>query len=151
MVFLDCGGLLDLRELIVDVLVFGWSKADQQPTLELSPRRDSLCVLKPIVPLYWISLKVDDSDVHHGSLWCLVIAEVAFFTRNPSRRVSVFPSREVHPHALVGISGRNGDGSRMQFRVDNLRFRLLLVLRFKGAMEARKDFSGSGLRLGKKV
>ncbi|RRT68996.1 hypothetical protein B296_00006977 [Ensete ventricosum] len=138
MVFLDCGGLLDLHELIVDVLVFGWSKADQQPTLELSPRRDSFCVLKPIVPLYCISLKVDDSDVHHGSFWCLVIAEVAFFARNPSRR-------------LVGISGRNGDGSRMQFRVDNLRFRLLLVLRFEGVMEARKDFSGSGLKLGKKV
>ncbi|RWW61216.1 hypothetical protein BHE74_00031740 [Ensete ventricosum] len=44
-----------------------------------------------------------------------------------------------------------GDGSRLRFRVDSLRFRLLLVLWFEGAMEAAKDFCRSGLRLGRKV
>ncbi|RRT32242.1 hypothetical protein B296_00048272 [Ensete ventricosum] len=48
---------------------------------------------------------------------------------------------------LVGIGGQKGDGSRLRFRVDSLRFRLLLVLRFEGAVEAAKDFCGSGLRL----
>ncbi|RWW06875.1 hypothetical protein BHE74_00042656 [Ensete ventricosum] len=76
------------------------------PALELSPRHDSLDVLKPIAPLYCISLKVDDSDVHHKSLRCPVITEVAFRTRKPSHRVSFFPSREVHPHVwLYQISG----------------------------------------------
>ncbi|RWW54908.1 hypothetical protein BHE74_00038475 [Ensete ventricosum] len=92
-------GLSDLRELTVDVLVLERSKADQQPALELSPCRDSLGVLKPIVPLYCVSLKVDDSDVNHRSLRCPVISQVAFRARKLSRRVSLFPSREVHPHA----------------------------------------------------
>ncbi|RWW30291.1 hypothetical protein GW17_00005132 [Ensete ventricosum] len=52
---------------------------------------------------------------------------------------------------LVGFGGQKGDGSRLRFRVDSLRFRLLLVLRFEGAVEAAKDFCGSGLRLGRKV
>ncbi|RRT66158.1 hypothetical protein B296_00021400 [Ensete ventricosum] len=87
------------RKLLIDVLVFGRSKADQQSTLELSTRWDSVGVLKPIIPLYCISLEVDGSDVHHESLRCPVKAEVVFFARKPSRRVSFFPSREVHPHA----------------------------------------------------
>ncbi|RRT37675.1 hypothetical protein B296_00045761, partial [Ensete ventricosum] len=52
---------------------------------------------------------------------------------------------------LVRISGQKGDGSRLRFRVDSLRFRLLLVLWFEGAVEAVKDFCGSGLRLGRKM
>ncbi|RWV90275.1 hypothetical protein GW17_00047542 [Ensete ventricosum] len=49
------------------------------------------------------------------------------------------------------LGGRKGDRSRLRFRVDSLRFRLLLVLQFEGVMETGKDFDGSGLRLGRKV
>ncbi|RZR71079.1 hypothetical protein BHM03_00003406 [Ensete ventricosum] len=49
-------------------------------------------MLVSIVPLYSVSLKVDCSDVHHGSLRGLVIMEVAFGARKPSHRVSIFPS-----------------------------------------------------------
>ncbi|RWW47175.1 hypothetical protein BHE74_00046853, partial [Ensete ventricosum] len=48
------------------------------PTLELSPWRDSLGVLKPIVPLYCISLEVDGSNVHNGNIRGSIITEVAF-------------------------------------------------------------------------
>ncbi|RZS07072.1 hypothetical protein BHM03_00037903 [Ensete ventricosum] len=91
--------LSNLRKLSVDVLVFGWSKEIQQPAFELYPCQDSLGVFKPIVPLNCISFEVDDSDVHHGSLRYSVIAEIAFGAREPSYGVSLFPSREVHPHA----------------------------------------------------
>ncbi|RWW72740.1 hypothetical protein BHE74_00019435 [Ensete ventricosum] len=47
------------------------------------------------------------------------------------------------------LGGRKGDRSRLRFRVDSLRFRLLLVLQFEGVMETGKDFDGSGLRLGR--
>ncbi|RWW69763.1 hypothetical protein BHE74_00022599 [Ensete ventricosum] len=66
---------------------------------ESPPRRDSLNVFKPIIPLYGVSFKVDGSDVHHGSLRSPVITKVALRARKLSRRVSIFPSREVHPHA----------------------------------------------------
>ncbi|RRT50027.1 hypothetical protein B296_00005905 [Ensete ventricosum] len=52
---------------------------------------------------------------------------------------------------LVRIYSQKGVGSRLRFRVDKMQFRLLLVLRFEGAVEAVKDFYGSGLRLGRKV
>ncbi|RZR77299.1 hypothetical protein BHM03_00002317 [Ensete ventricosum] len=60
-----------------------------------------MVVFKPIIPSYSISFKVDDSGVHHGILRCLVMTEVMFDARNPSRWVSFFPSREVHPHAWL--------------------------------------------------
>ncbi|RWW51310.1 hypothetical protein BHE74_00042447 [Ensete ventricosum] len=69
------------------------------PAFELYPCQDSLGVFKPIVPLNCISFEVDDSDVHHGSLRYSVIVEIAFGAREPSYGVSLFPSREVHPHA----------------------------------------------------
>ncbi|RRT74701.1 hypothetical protein B296_00019847 [Ensete ventricosum] len=59
-----------------------------------------MVVLKPIIPSYNISFKMDDSGVHHGILRCLVMTEVTFGARNLSRRVS-FPSREVLPHAWL--------------------------------------------------
>ncbi|RWW11495.1 hypothetical protein GW17_00024889 [Ensete ventricosum] len=61
---------------------------------------------------------------------------------------------------MVAVDGSNrfgrdwwpkNDRSRLRFRVDSLRFRLLLVLWFEGAVVAAKDFCGSGLRLGRKV
>ncbi|RWW47109.1 hypothetical protein BHE74_00046921, partial [Ensete ventricosum] len=52
---------------------------------------------------------------------------------------------------LVGLGRQKGDGSRLLFRVDSLRFRLLLVLQFKGAVEVAKDFCSSGLRLGRRI
>ncbi|RZR94565.1 hypothetical protein BHM03_00023271, partial [Ensete ventricosum] len=121
--------------------------------LELYPRRSPIVVFKPIVPSYSISFKVDDSGVHHGILRCLVMTEVTLGTRNPSRRVSFFPSREVHPHT-------SAEGSVAKFSAK----RVLLMLLFgaiaetvtvgatlEGAMEVAKDFCGSGLRLGRKV
>ncbi|RRT36430.1 hypothetical protein B296_00047220 [Ensete ventricosum] len=73
--------------------------AIKQLAFELYPCQDSLGVFKPIVPLNCISFEVDDSDVHHGSLRYSVIVEIEFGAREPSYGVSLFPSREVHPHA----------------------------------------------------
>ncbi|RZS10442.1 hypothetical protein BHM03_00041669 [Ensete ventricosum] len=89
-------GLSDLRELSVDVLVLRRSKADQQTAFELPSRRDSLSAFNPIIPLNDVSFKVDGSDLHHGSLRGPIIMEVALRARKPSRRVSIFPTREVH-------------------------------------------------------
>ncbi|RZR78762.1 hypothetical protein BHM03_00004287 [Ensete ventricosum] len=91
--------LANLHKLVIRVLVLHRSKANQQLALEFPPLWDSVGVLKTIIPLYDISFKVDGSDVHHASLWCLVIMKVPFRVRKSSRRVSIFPSREVHPHA----------------------------------------------------
>ncbi|RRT47617.1 hypothetical protein B296_00021262 [Ensete ventricosum] len=73
--------------------------SSNQTTFELPPHRDTLSVFKQIIPLYGISFKVDGSDVYHRSLQGPMIMEVAFRLRKPSRRVSIFPSREVHPYA----------------------------------------------------
>ncbi|RWW85553.1 hypothetical protein BHE74_00005756 [Ensete ventricosum] len=51
----------------------------------------------------------------------------------------------------VEIGGRKGDGSRLWFWIDSLRFRLLLVLQFKGVVGAGEGFNDNGLRLGRKV
>ncbi|RZR82922.1 hypothetical protein BHM03_00009452 [Ensete ventricosum] len=61
------------------------------------------------------------------------------------------PSLICHVSGMNWLGGRKGDRSRLRFRVDSLRFRLLLVLQFEGVMETGKDFDGSGLRLGRKV
>ncbi|RWV79949.1 hypothetical protein GW17_00058848 [Ensete ventricosum] len=83
-------------------------RSGSEPTLELYPHRDSLGMLKPIVPLYCTSLEVDGSDVYHGSLWCPEIMKVVFRARKPSRQISIFPSGKVHPH-FEGVVGAGKD------------------------------------------
>ncbi|RRT49924.1 hypothetical protein B296_00041772 [Ensete ventricosum] len=80
-----------------------------EPTLELYPHRDSLGMLKPIVPLYCTSLEVDGSDVYHGSPWCPEIMKVVFRARKPSRQISIFPSGKVHPHVSSYVEGDDGN------------------------------------------
>ncbi|RWV86342.1 hypothetical protein GW17_00051776 [Ensete ventricosum] len=73
-------------------------------------------VLIPIVPLYGVSLRVDGSDVHHGSLRGSVITEVVFRTQKPSRHVFVFPSGKVHQHVLSVVEAGK-DFWKGRFRV----------------------------------
>ncbi|RRT83382.1 hypothetical protein B296_00010068 [Ensete ventricosum] len=123
--------------------------------LELYPRWSPTGAFKPIVPLNRISFEVADCGVHHGILLPLLfgIAEVLYKGYDGEvlgleswLRVAIDGS-----NGLVAIGGQKVDGSKLRFRVDSLWFKLLLVLRFEGAMDATKDFCGSGLRLGRKV
>ncbi|RWW11404.1 hypothetical protein GW17_00024985 [Ensete ventricosum] len=56
-------------------------------------------VLKPIEPLNSISLEVDGSNLHPCSVGGSVEPKIALRAQDPSDRVSLFPSWEVHLHA----------------------------------------------------
>ncbi|RWW54253.1 hypothetical protein BHE74_00039174 [Ensete ventricosum] len=58
-------------------------------------------MLKLVVPLDRVSLKVYGGDVDHGCIRSLVEAKISFSARDPPGWVSIFPSKEVHPHAWV--------------------------------------------------
>ncbi|RZS07521.1 hypothetical protein BHM03_00038377 [Ensete ventricosum] len=58
-------------------------------------------MLKLVVPLDRVSLKVYGGDVDHGCIRSLVEAKISFSVRDPPGWVSIFPSKEVHPHAWV--------------------------------------------------
>ncbi|RRT63210.1 hypothetical protein B296_00021948 [Ensete ventricosum] len=63
-------------------------------------------VFKPIEPLNNISLEVYGSDLHLCSVGGSVEPEIALHARDPSDRVSFFPSWEIILHAwIVGIRG----------------------------------------------
>ncbi|RWW64078.1 hypothetical protein BHE74_00028706 [Ensete ventricosum] len=68
-------------------------------------------VLKPIKPLNSISLEVDGSNLHPCSVGGSVEPKIALRTRDPSDRVSFFPSWEVHLHAFLDVDVE--DGSRL--------------------------------------
>ncbi|RWV97725.1 hypothetical protein GW17_00039466, partial [Ensete ventricosum] len=61
----------------------------------------SMGVLKPIEPLNSISLEVDGSNLHPCSVGGSVEPKIALRARDPSDRVSFFPSWEVHLHAWI--------------------------------------------------
>ncbi|RZS21052.1 hypothetical protein BHM03_00053639 [Ensete ventricosum] len=72
-------------------------------------------MLELIVPLDRVSLEVYGGHVDHGCIWSLVEVKISFSVRS---WVSIFPSREVHPHSwvcrmgLVAIrEGKMGDNS----------------------------------------
>ncbi|RWW28465.1 hypothetical protein GW17_00007060 [Ensete ventricosum] len=58
-------------------------------------------MLKLVVPLDRVSLKVYGGDVDHGCIRSLVEAKISFSAQDPPGWVSIFPSKEVHPHAWV--------------------------------------------------
>ncbi|RWW54807.1 hypothetical protein BHE74_00038586 [Ensete ventricosum] len=63
-------------------------------------------VFKPIEPLNSIYLVVYDSDLYPCSVGGSVEPKIALRTRDPSDRVSFFPSWEINlPTWIVGIRG----------------------------------------------
>ncbi|RWV77962.1 hypothetical protein GW17_00061141 [Ensete ventricosum] len=68
LVLLYYRSLKDFSELSINVLVLRWSEANQELSLELSPRRDSVIGLVQIIPLDHISFKLNGDDLHLGFL-----------------------------------------------------------------------------------
>ncbi|RZS10160.1 hypothetical protein BHM03_00041332 [Ensete ventricosum] len=50
----DCWGMMDFSELSINVLLLRWSKANQELSLELSPRRDSV-ITREIQSIGWMA------------------------------------------------------------------------------------------------
>ncbi|RWV90316.1 hypothetical protein GW17_00047493 [Ensete ventricosum] len=61
--------MMDFSELSINVLLLRWSKANQELSLELSPRRDSVISLVQIIPLDRVSFKLNGGDLYLGFLW----------------------------------------------------------------------------------
>ncbi|RRT33642.1 hypothetical protein B296_00039554 [Ensete ventricosum] len=64
----------------------------KKPFLESLPRESSMGVFKPIIPLNSISLKVCGSDLHQCGIDGSIEPKIALRARDPSDRVSFFPS-----------------------------------------------------------
>ncbi|RZS15222.1 hypothetical protein BHM03_00047037 [Ensete ventricosum] len=60
--------LTDFSELSINVLVLRWFEANQELSLELSPRKDSVIGLVQIIPLDCVSFKLNGGDLHLGFL-----------------------------------------------------------------------------------
>ncbi|RWV80496.1 hypothetical protein GW17_00058230 [Ensete ventricosum] len=59
---------MDFSELSINVLVLRCSEVNQELSLELSPRRDSVIGLVQIAPLDRVSFKLNGGDLHLGFL-----------------------------------------------------------------------------------
>ncbi|RWV96139.1 hypothetical protein GW17_00041173 [Ensete ventricosum] len=81
-------------------------------------------VLIPIKPLNSISLKVDGSNLH-PSIVSSVESKIPFRMRDPSDRVSFFPSREVNLHARFseGIGNLTGNAKGDRRKEDRRTYR----------------------------
>ncbi|RRT67502.1 hypothetical protein B296_00001902 [Ensete ventricosum] len=76
------------------------------PFLEPLPRESSMGIFKSIEPLNSISLEVYGSDLHPCGIGGSVESKIPLRARDPSDRVSFFPSWEVNLHAwIVRIRG----------------------------------------------
>ena len=89
------------RILSVNILVIGWSEADQQSFFELLPWKDSISMFKLVKPLYSIPFKMYSYNFHHRCIRDFVVPKISLRARDPTNRVSFFPSREVHSHAWI--------------------------------------------------
>ncbi|RWW47940.1 hypothetical protein BHE74_00046038 [Ensete ventricosum] len=68
LVLLYCGSLTNFGELSINVLVLRQSEANQELSLELSPRGDSVIGLVQIIPLDRITFELSKNYLHHGFL-----------------------------------------------------------------------------------
>ncbi|RRT37251.1 hypothetical protein B296_00042837 [Ensete ventricosum] len=117
--------LTDFSELSINVLVLRWFKANQELSLELSPRKDSVIGLVQIIPLDCISFKLNGGDLHLGFFrspgWPMVRRQqrmaVVRTATTDGRRQWPWPARDADAAAAtVFWMRKRGQQSRRRLR-----------------------------------